>query len=99
MLPTVVAFNRMAAEARLADAAVAMGADARMSTAERAHLCAELVDDLRVACGLPRKLSQAGVKREMIPQLIEKALADACHQSNPRPVTEVDFERLIKEAF
>src|SRR5260370_24315291 len=99
MLPTVVAFNRMAAEARLADAAVAMGADARMSTAERAHLFAELVDDLRVACALPRKLSQAGVKREMIPQLIEKALADACHQSNPRPVTEVDFERLINEAF
>jgi alcohol dehydrogenase class IV len=35
----------------------------------------------------------------MIPQLVEKALADACHQSNPRPVTQVDFERLITEAF
>ena len=99
MLPTVVSFNRMAAEARLADAAVAMGADPKMAPAERAHLCAELVDTLRVASGLPRKLSQAGVKREMIPQLVEKALADACHQSNPRPVTEVDFERLINEAF
>ena len=99
MLPTVVSFNRMAAEARLADAAVAMGADPKMSVSERAHLCAELVDNLRVASGLPRKLSQAGVKREMIPQLVEKALADACHQSNPRPVTEVDFERLINEAF
>lgn len=99
MLPTVVNFNRMAAEARLADAAVALGADPRMAAAERAHLCVELVDNLRVACGLPRKLSQAGVKREMIPLLVEKALADACHQSNPRPVTEVDFERLINEAF
>ena len=99
MLPTVVGFNRMAAEARLADAAVALGADPKMSPSERAHLCAELVDNLRVACGLPRKLSQAGVKREMIPQLVEKALADACHQSNPRPVSEVDFERLINEAF
>src|SRR5207244_10210996 len=98
-LPTVVGFNRMAAEARLAEAAVALGADPKMSAPERAHLCAELVDQLRVACGLPRKLSQAGVKREMIPQLVEKALADACHQSNPRPVTEVDFERLINEAF
>ena len=87
------------AEARLADAAVALGADPRMPVAERAHACVKLVDDIRVACGLPRKLSQAGVKREMIPQLVEKALADACHQSNPRPVTEVDFERLINEAF
>ncbi len=80
MLPTVVNFNRMAAEARLADVAVALGADPRMNAAERAHLCVELVDNLRVACGLPRKLSQVGVKREMIPQLVEKALADACHQ-------------------
>ena len=35
----------------------------------------------------------------MIPKLVEKALADACHQSNPRPCTQVDFERLIQEAF
>ena len=99
MLPSVVSFNRVAAEARLADAAVAMGADPRMNAPERAHLCAEMVDNLRISCGLPRKLSQAGVKREMIPQLVEKALADACHLSNPRAVTEVDFERLITEAF
>jgi alcohol dehydrogenase class IV len=99
MLPTVISFNRMAAESRLADAAVALGADPKMSVPERAHLAAELVDNLRAACGLPRKLSQAGVKREMIPALVAKALADACHQSNPRPVTEVDFERLINEAF
>jgi alcohol dehydrogenase class IV len=99
MLPVVVSFNRMAAEQRLADCAVALGADPKMSAQERAHLCAELVDSLRLACGLPRRLSQAGVRREMIPQLVEKALADACHQSNPRPVTQVDFERLINEAF
>lgn len=99
MLPDVISFNRLAVEERLATAAVALGADPKMSVQERAHLCAELVDTLRVACGLPRKLSQAGVKREMIPLLVEKSLADACHLSNPRPVTQVDFERLIGEAF
>jgi len=99
MLPTVIQFNRSAAEERLATAAVALGADPRMSVPERAHACAQLVDDLRSVCGLPRKLSQAGVQREMIPKLVEKALADACHQSNPRPCTQVDFERLIQEAF
>src|SRR5437762_8650071 len=99
MLPAVINFNRMAAEARLADAAVALGADPRMPVAERAHACVKLVDDIRVACGLPRKLSQAGVKREMIPQLVEKAMADACHKSNPRACTEVDFERILNEAF
>jgi 4-hydroxybutyrate dehydrogenase len=99
MLPNVVSFNRAAAEERLATAAVALGADPQMSAQERAHLCVELVDDLRVACGLPRKLSQAGVKREMIPQIVQKAMADACHLSNPRPVTQADFERLVSEAF
>jgi alcohol dehydrogenase class IV len=99
MLPAVIDFNRSAAEDRLATAALALGADARTSVQERAHACAQLVDDLRSSCGLPRKLSQAGVKKEMIPRLVEKAVADACHQSNPRPCTPADFERLIKEAF
>ena len=99
MLPAVVNFNRPVVAERLANAAVLLGADPKMNVQERAHLCVELIDDLRGACGLPRRLSQAGVKREMIPQLVEKSLADACHQSNPRPVTQVDFERLIQEAF
>jgi 4-hydroxybutyrate dehydrogenase len=99
MLPAVTNFNRVAVAQRLADAAVALGADPKMSPQERAHLCVELIDSLRSACGLPRRLSQAGVRREMIPQIVEKALADACHLSNPRPVTQVDFERLIDEAF
>jgi alcohol dehydrogenase class IV len=99
MLPTVIEFNRAAAEERLATAAVALGADARMSVQERAHACAQMVDDLRAQCGLPRKLSQAGVKREMIPRLVEKAMADACHQSNPRACSQADFERLIQAAF
>src|SRR5438477_11908934 len=61
MLPTVIEFNRAAAEERLATAAVALGADPRMSTHERAHACARIVDDPRAECGPPRKLSQAGV--------------------------------------
>ena len=99
MLPTVVSFNRPAAEQRLGEAAVALGADPKMSGQERAHLCVELVDRLRVACGLPRKLSETGVKWEMIPKIVEKAMADACHLTNPRPMTKVDFERLVTAAF
>ena len=99
MLPTVISFNRMAAEDRLATTAVVMGADPKMNTQERAHLLVELVDELRHACGLPRKLAQVGVKREMLPQIVEKSMADACHQSNPRAVTQVDFERMLNEAF
>ena len=70
-----------------------------MSTAERAHACASIVDDLRADCGLPRKLGQAGVKREMLPRIVEKALLDACHQSNPRTCTKEDFAQILEEAF
>src|SRR5205814_1232246 len=60
MLPTVVHFNIMAAEARLAEVAVALGADPRAPASERANQCADLVDQLRVACGLPTGV-QAGL--------------------------------------
>src|SRR5437868_8905189 len=99
MLPTVIDFNRSAAEERLATAAQMLGADPRISTQERAHACASIVDDLRGECGLPRKLGQAGVKREMLPRIVEKALADACHQSNPRACTREDFVRILELAF
>jgi 4-hydroxybutyrate dehydrogenase len=99
VLPTVIEFNRSAAEERLATAAAVLGGDPRMSTSERAHACVSIVDDLRAECGLPRKLGQAGVKREMFPRIVEKALADACHQSNPRACTREDFARILEEAF
>ena len=99
VLPNVIEFNRTAAEERLATAAAVLGADPRMSASERAHACASIVDDLRGECGLPRKLGQAGVKREMLPRIVEKALADACHQSNPRACTREDFVRILELAF
>src|SRR5437588_8333554 len=99
MLPTVIQFNRPAAEERLATVAVALGADPRMNAKERAHACAQIVDDLRAQCGLPRKLSQAGGKREVIPRLVDKARADARHPAHPRAGTRADFERIIEEAF
>src|SRR2546428_11913485 len=78
MLPAVTNFNRVAVEERVANAAVALGADPKLSPQERAHLCVELIDNLRGACGLPRRLSQAGVRREMIPPILPQTLADAC---------------------
>src|SRR5882672_7783561 len=51
VLPNVIDFNRSAAEERLAECAVQLGADARIPAQERAHLLVKMVDDLRVACG------------------------------------------------
>jgi alcohol dehydrogenase class IV len=54
---------------------------------------------LKTQVGLTGRLADHGVKREQIPRLIEIAMADICHQTNPRPVTAQDFERLFEEAM
>ncbi|MES2632553.1 MAG: iron-containing alcohol dehydrogenase [Pseudomonadota bacterium] len=54
---------------------------------------------LKARIGLTGKLGAHGVKAEQIPRLVEIAVADICHQTNPRPVTAQDFQRLFEEAM
>jgi alcohol dehydrogenase class IV len=75
---------------------------------ELAHVCKvsgggeEFVPWLRALkyrAGITGKLGAHGVKREQIPRLVEIAVADICHQTNPRPCTAADFQRLFEEAM
>ena len=74
---------------------------------ELAHVCKvsggeEFVPWLRALktrVGITGKLGAHGVKREQIPRLVEIAVADICHQTNPRPCTAADFRRLFEEAM
>jgi alcohol dehydrogenase class IV len=54
---------------------------------------------LKTKAGITGKLAAHGVKREQVPRLVEIAVADICHQTNPRPVTARDFQRLFEEAM
>jgi alcohol dehydrogenase class IV len=54
---------------------------------------------LKARAGITGKLGEHGVKREQIPRLVEIAVADICHQTNPRPVTAGDFKRLFEAAM
>lgn len=54
---------------------------------------------LKARVGITGKLGEHGVKREQIPRLVEIAVADICHQTNPRPCTAADFQRLFEEAM
>jgi alcohol dehydrogenase class IV len=49
--------------------------------------------------GITGTLSSHGVRIEQIPRLVEIAVKDICHQTNPRPVTAQDFERLFLQAM
>lgn len=99
VLPAVLQFNREAGRERLADVAVALGFDPRASIAERAAAASELVHQLEEQIGLTGGLSQHGVRDEMVPALIQKALEDECHRTNPRPCTAEDFRALLKAAW
>jgi alcohol dehydrogenase class IV len=75
---------------------------------ELAHVCkvsgggGEFVPWLRALkarIGITGKLAAHGVKAGHIPRLVEVAVADICHQTNPRPCTAADFRRLFEQAM
>ena len=58
---------------------------------------------LKADLGIPAKLSDYNatrrVTRDDIAKLVEIAIADTCHQTNPRPCTADDFRRIFAAAM
>ncbi|RLC21362.1 MAG: hypothetical protein DRH93_11930, partial [Deltaproteobacteria bacterium] len=59
----------------------------------------EAVADLNERIGIPKKLSQVGVKEEDLEELADKAFLDGCHQTNPRKCTREDLMNLYRQAL
>jgi alcohol dehydrogenase class IV len=93
MIDHVMRFNLDAAEVKLAELARVCGAG---TTAES---FVEWLARLKARIGIPAKLGERGVRKEHITKLVEIAVADTCHQTNPRPVTAADFERIFGAAI
>ena len=93
MIDTVLAWNASAAPAKFEELAHAVG----VSGGAQGFLA--WLRDLKKTLGIASGLEAAGVRREAIPRLVAIATADICHQTNPRPVTAADFERLFEEAM
>jgi len=75
---------------------------------ELAHVCkvqgggigfVAWLKELKASIGITGTLSSHGVKPEHMARLVEIATADICHQTNPRPCTAADFEKLFKAAM
>jgi alcohol dehydrogenase class IV len=75
---------------------------------ELAHVCkvegggaafVPWLKQLKQDIGITGTLASHGVKQEQIPRLVDIAFRDICHQTNPRPVTAADFERLFAAAM
>jgi alcohol dehydrogenase class IV len=59
----------------------------------------EFLFELNDKVGIPRKLSDIGVKEEHLEALSDLAIADFAHPNNPKPCTREDFLKLYKEAL
>ena len=57
------------------------------------------LQSLKATVGITGRLADHGVKAEHLPRLVAIATQDICHQTNPRPCTAADFERLFAAAM
>jgi len=95
-LPAVVQFNAQAPsvqqERRLERMAHAMGLPAGddIPAAIRA---------MNARLGLPTGLAAMGVTRELFPKIIQGALADHCHKTNPRAASEADYAAMLETSM
>jgi alcohol dehydrogenase class IV len=90
-LPAVVDFN-----ARVAPAKVER---VRALLTPAAASLGEGLRALRKTIGLPSGLGTEGVTEKDVAKLTEKAFEDACHRSNPVPVTKDDLAALYRASF
>ncbi|WP_293765305.1 L-threonine dehydrogenase [uncultured Aquitalea sp.] len=93
LLPHVQAFNSKVAAARLADVAVALGAEASAEAAIAA------IRKLAEKVGIPAGLTQLGVKEADIPVLADNALKDACGFTNPVQATHEEICAIYRAAL
>jgi alcohol dehydrogenase class IV len=89
----VMRFNAPAAETRLAELARVCGAGVNAGD------FVAWLTRLKAEIGIPAKLSQVGARPEHIGPLVDVAIADTCHKTNPRPCTREDFEAIFRAAL
>ena len=54
---------------------------------------------LKTSIGIHGGLAARGVTKEHLPRLVPLAAKDFTGQTNPRPATEADYERLFRQAM
>ena len=96
VLPYCMAFNAEVCRDAFARIGIACGL---LPGPRPGYAVVDWIRLLRAEIGIPASLADVGVTEAHIPQLVDVALADACHASNPRPVGRTDFEELFRRAI
>jgi 4-hydroxybutyrate dehydrogenase len=95
-LPAVIHFNAGAEsvqkEQRLQRMAQAMHLDS-------AGDLGDAIRDMSARLGLPKGLAEVGVTTALFEKVIDGAMADHCHKTNPRLATRDDYRRMLEESM
>jgi alcohol dehydrogenase len=91
LLPEVMLFNLPACVEKTAKIALALGVSEQTSPEETALAGIEKIRNLSAACGIPQHLTELGINRESLPELVQTALnVKRLLNNNPREVCESD---------
>jgi 4-hydroxybutyrate dehydrogenase len=95
-LPAVVRFNAQAEsvknDRRLERMARAMGLPS-------AEAIPDGIKDMNARLGLPKGLGAMGVQRDWFERIIDGAMADHCHKTNPRIATREDYREMLEASM
>ena len=97
-LPAVIRFNAptLQGEQKLARMAQAMGLPG--CGADAAEI-ADAVTAMNARLGLPSGLAAMGVDAAMFDKIIDGAMLDHCHKTNPRLASRADYLQMMHSAF
>ncbi len=99
-LPAVIRFNASApsiqADRRLQRMAQAIGLD---SCDLEGRDLANAVRDLNARLGLPSGLRAMGVTDDLFERIVDGAMADHCHKTNPRIATRDDYLQMLQASI
>ena len=101
LLTAVLKFNAPETGEKYREIARVMGVAAvdAMDQATYRQAAIDVIQKLADDVGIPKSLSEAGVKREDIPFLAESAFNDACTPGNPRDVTVDEIIGIYESIF
>jgi hypothetical protein len=102
-LPAVVRFNAAAptirAERRLERMAQAMGLPVAADPDAAASTLAAALHAMNARLGLPSGLAAMGVTASQFERIIDGAMADHCHKTNPRLATREDYRAMLEASM